>query len=100
MAAPTLTVTRADSADGGQAATSEAHPHRAEGKSLAEDVDVRWQMDLADLKNHMEERKSKMGEAYSALLVRIDCVARQLWAKPRKKKSQDEVRVKLSQITA
>lgn len=30
VAAPTLTVTRADSADGGQAATSEAHPHRAE----------------------------------------------------------------------
>ena len=28
---------------------------KAEGKSLAEDVDTRWQMDLADLKKHEVE---------------------------------------------
>ena len=34
---------------------------RAEGKSLAEDIDMRWQMDLADLLNQKVERKNKEG---------------------------------------
>ena len=71
---------------------------RAEGKSLAEGVDVRWQMDLADLKNQKVEHKTKEGEAYSAFLVCIDCSSRQIWAKPLKQKAQQEVKAKLWQI--
>ena len=73
---------------------------KAEGKSLAKDVDVRWQMDLADLKNQNMEHKTKAGESYSAILVCIDCFSRQVWAKALKQKTQEEVKAKLSQIFA
>ena len=73
---------------------------KAEGKSLAEDVDARWQMDLADLKNQKVEHKTKAGESYSAFLVCIDCFSRQVWAKALKQKTQEEVKAKLSQIFA
>ena len=73
---------------------------KAEGKSLAEDVDARWQMDLADLKNQKVEHKTKAGESYSAFLVCIDCFSRQVWTKALKQKTQEEVKAKLSQIFA
>ena len=71
---------------------------RAQGKSLAEDIDTRWQMDLADLKNQKVEHKKTAGESYSAFLVCIDCFSRQVWAKALKHKTQEEVKIKLSQI--
>ena len=60
---------------------------KAEGKSLAEDTDTRWQMDLADLKNQKVEHKTTAGESYSAFLVCIDCFSRQVWAKALKHKT-------------
>ena len=61
---------------------------RAQGKSLAEDIDTRWQMDLADLKNQKVEHKKAAGESYSAFLVCIDCFSRQVWARALKHKTQ------------
>ena len=55
---------------------------RAQGKLLAEDIDTRWQMDLADLKNRKLEHKRTAGESYSAFLVCIDCFSRQVWRGP------------------
>ena len=68
------------------------------GKSLAEDIDTRWQMDLGDMKNQKVEHKKKEGATYSAFLVCIDCFSRQIWEKPLKQKTQEEVKTKLSQI--
>ena len=55
-------------------------------------------MDLGDMKNQKVEHKKKDGATYSAFLVCIDCFSRQIWAKPLKQKTQEEVKTKLSQI--
>ena len=73
---------------------------RALGKSLAEDVGTRWQMDLGDMKNQKVEHKKKADAAYSAFLVCIDCFSRQIWAKPLKQKTQQEVMTKVSQFVS
>ena len=55
-------------------------------------------MDLADLKNQKVEHKKTAGASYSAFLVCIDCFSRQVWARALKHKTQEEVKIKLSQI--
>ena len=57
-------------------------------------------MDLADLKNQKVEHKKIAGSSYSAFLVLVDCFTRQIWAKPLKQKTQQEVRVKVSQFVS
>ena len=55
-------------------------------------------MDLGDMKNQKVEHKKEEGATYSAFLVCIDCFLHQIWAKPLKQKTQEEVKTKLSQI--
>ena len=52
-------------------------------------------MDLGDMKNQKVEHKKKADAAYSAF---IDCFSRQIWAKPLKQKTQQEVMAKVSQF--
>ena len=68
------------------------------GKSLAEDVDVRWQADVIDLKNQLITSKSDDTVSYTAILVCINCFTRVLYARPLTTKTQEEVRKQMRSI--
>ena len=63
------------------------------GRSLAEDLDVRWQADVIDLKNQPIASKSDDTVTYTAKLVCLNAFTRVLYARPLKTKTQEEVRI-------
>ena len=67
----------------------------SKGKSVAEDVDTRYQMDLADLRNQPAVRKDK---TYKFFLVLVNVFTRKVFAKALKTKEPWEVAAKLSQL--
>ena len=68
------------------------------GKSLVEDVDVRWQADISDLKNQPITNKEDDTTLYAVILVCINCFTRALYARVLKNKSQEDVKEQLLEI--
>ena len=64
----------------------------ATGKSVSEDYNARYQMDLADLRNQPSVRGDK---TYKCFLVLVNVFSREIWAKELKTKEPREVLAKL-----
>ena len=67
------------------------------GKSLAEDLDVRWQADVIHLRNQPANGKTD-NSPYTSILVCVNCFTRALYARPRKTKTQQEVKDQMREI--